>query len=217
MILPEEEREGFAAFMLRMRSRGIVRKDVMAAFESTPRAGFVPSQWREHAWAGGMLPIECGEAIESPDLQAQALAALDIGPNHRILEIGTGSGYTAAVMSRIAQRVLTVDRYRTLVETAGQRFETLGIANIVARQADGAGGLPAEGPFDRIIVWAAFEAPPRSFADQISSNGIMIAPIGPAEAPQTMVKLTKTGSRFEREELATVRLQPLVPGMAARI
>lgn len=217
MILPEEEREGFAAFMLRMRSRGLNRKELFAAMEATPRAGFVPSQWRDYAWSQGMLPIECGEAIEGPDLQAVALAALDVGPNHRVLEIGTGSGYTAAVLSRMAARVLTVDRYRTLAEGARQRFETLGIGNIVARQADGAAGLPAEGPFDRIIVWAAFDAPPRSFADQISSNGVMVAPIGPAEEPQTFVKLTKTGSRFEREEVATARLQPIVTGIAASI
>jgi len=217
MILPEEEREGFAAFMLRMRSRGPIRKELFSAMEATPRSGFVLSQWREYAWSPGMLPIDCGEAIEAPDLQSRALEALDIGPGHRILEIGTGSGYSAAVMSRLAQRVLTIDRYRTLVEGASQRFETLGIANIVVRQADGAGGLPAEGPFDRIIVWAAFDALPRNFADQISSNGIMVAPIGTAEQPQALVKLTKTGSRFEREELDTVRLQPLSIGIAAKI
>jgi protein-L-isoaspartate(D-aspartate) O-methyltransferase len=217
MILPEEEREGFAAFMLRMRSRGLLGKELFAAMEATPRGGFVPSQWRADAWSAGMLPIECGEAIEAPDMQALALAALEVGPGHRVLEIGTGSGYSAAVLSRLAARVLTIDRYKTLTGLAAQRFETLGITNVVVRQADGMIGLPAEGPFDRIIVWAAFEAPPRTFADQISSNGIMIAPIGQAEQPQVLVKLTKTGSRFEREELGPVRLQPLLHGMAISI
>ena len=134
-----------------------------------------------------------------------------------MLEVGTGSGFTAAVMARLAARVVTVDRYRTLVEQAQQRFETLGITNVLARLADGSNGLPGEGPFDRIVVWAAFESLPRPFIDQLSTNGIMIAPIGPDEDVQVLAKLTKVGSRFEREDIARVRLQPVVKGIAAAI
>ena len=210
-----EDREGFAAFLLRMRGRGIVAKEMIAAFEATPRRGFLPAQWHSFAWADGMLPIECGEAIESPDLQALAIAALAIEPGHRVLEIGTGSGFTAAVLSRLAGRVTTLDRYRTLTEQARQRFDALGITNAFPRQADGANGLPGEGPFDRIVVWSAFESLPRGFVDQISSGGVMIAPIGPEEGEQELVKLTKVGSRFEREDLCRVRLQPIKPSVAA--
>lgn len=209
------DREGFAAFLLRLRGRGIVAKETVAAFEATPRRGFLPGQWHPFAWADGMLPIECGEAIESPDVQALAIAALAIEPGCRVLEIGTGSGFTAAVMSRQAGRVTTLDRYRTLTEQARQRFDALGITNAFPRQADGANGLPGEGPFDRVIVWAAFDSLPRGFVDQLSSGGVMIAPIGPEEGEQEFVKLTKVGSRFEREDLCKVRLQPVKTAIAA--
>ncbi len=134
-----------------------------------------------------------------------------------MLEVGTGSGFTAAVMARLGGRVVTVDRYKTLAEQAKQRFEALGITNAFARQADGSNGLPGDGPFDRIVVWAAFDSLPRAFVDQLSTGGIMIAPIGPAEDEQVLAKLTKIGSRFEREDIAKVRLQPIVKGLAAVI
>jgi protein-L-isoaspartate(D-aspartate) O-methyltransferase len=164
-----------------------------------------------------MVPIECGETLEGADLQAAVIAALQLEPGHRVLEVGTGSGFTAAVMARMAARVVTVDRYRTLVEQARQRFETLGISNAFARLADGSNGLPGEGPFDRIVVWASFDSLPRPFIDQLSTNGIMIAPIGLPEEVQLLAKLTKVGSRFEREDIARVRLQPVVKGVAAAI
>ena len=134
-----------------------------------------------------------------------------------MLEVGTGSGFTAAVMARLAARVVTVERYKTLTEQARQRFEALGIVNAFVRQADGSQGLAAEGPFDRIVVWAAFDSLPRSFADQLSSGGVMIAPIGPDEGEQVLTKLTKIGSRFEREDIGTVRLQPIARSVAAVI
>ncbi|QPC87567.1 protein-L-isoaspartate(D-aspartate) O-methyltransferase [Mesorhizobium sp. NBSH29] len=210
-----DEREGFAAFLLRLRALGIPPKDLVSAMEATPRKLFVPASAQALAWSDRTLPIECGEAIEGVDLQAAVIAALEIEPGHRVLEIGTGSGFTAAVMARLAARVVTVDRYKTLVTLATQRFSMLGITNAFARQADGLTGLPGEGPFDRIVVWAAFEALPRGFVDQLATNGIMIAPIGPSEDEQQLAKLVKTGSRFEREDIATVRLQPLVKGTAA--
>jgi protein-L-isoaspartate(D-aspartate) O-methyltransferase len=212
-----DDREAFAAFLLRLRSRGIVSRDLVAAFEATPRRAFVPSQWQDEAWSDRMLPIECGEAIEGADVQAGVIAALEIQSGHRVLEIGTGSGFTAAVMAKLAGRVITLDRYKTLVRQARERFESLGIGNAIVRQADGSNGLAAEGPFDRIVVWAAFDALPRLFVDQLSSGGIMVAPIGPAEEPQALARLTKTGSRFDRQDFGTVRLQPLTPGVAAVI
>jgi protein-L-isoaspartate(D-aspartate) O-methyltransferase len=212
-----DDREAFAAFLLRLRSRGIASRDLVAAFEATPRRGFVPSEWHDEAWSDRMLPIECGEAIEGADIQAAVIAALEIQSGHRVLEIGTGSGFTAAVMAKLAGRVITLDRYKTLVRQARERFESLGIANAFVRQADGSNGLAAEGPFDRIVVWAAFDGLPRLFVDQLSSGGIMVAPIGPPEEAQALARLTKTGSRFERQDIGSVRLQPLTPGVAAVI
>ena len=211
------DREGFAAFLLRLRRRGLVAKELITAFEATPRSAFVPSQWQSVAWSERMLPIECGEAIEGADLQARVIAGLELEPSCRVLEVGTGSGYSAAVMARLSQRVVTVERYRTLAEQAKARFETLGITNAFTRHAEGSGGLPGEGPFDRIVVWAAFEGMPRGFLDQLSSGGIMIAPIGPDEGEQELAKLTKTGSRFERQDIGSVRLQPIARTVAAVI
>lgn len=212
-----QDREGFAAFVLRLRGKGLVQRDLIAALEATPRRGFVPSQWQGVAWSDRMIPIECGEAIEGVDLQARVIAALAIEPGNRVLEIGTGSGFTAAVMSRLAGRIVTVDRYKTLVEQARHRFEQLGISNVTARQADGSNGLGNEGPFDRIVVWAAFDGLPRAFVDQLSSGGIMIAPIGPEEGEQELARLTKVGSRFDREDIGKVRLQPMARSVAAVI
>ncbi|MGI6852971.1 protein-L-isoaspartate(D-aspartate) O-methyltransferase [Mesorhizobium sp. 1B3] len=212
-----EEREGFAAFMLRLRGNGIVTKELVAAFEATPRRIFIPGQWQSLAWSDRMIPIECGEAMEGADLQASVLRALDMQPGVRVLEVGTGTGFTAAVMARLAARVVTIDRYKTLAEQARQRFEALGLANAFVRQADGSNGLPGEGPFDRVLVWAAFDNLPRPFVDQLSSGGVMIAPIGPAEGVQDVAKLTKVGSRFEREDIGQVRLQPILKGLAAAI
>ncbi|PBB69226.1 protein-L-isoaspartate(D-aspartate) O-methyltransferase [Mesorhizobium sp. WSM4312] len=217
MNLPIDDREGFAAFLLRLRGRGTVPKALIAAFEATPRRGFLAAHFHQLAWSDRMLPIECGEAIEGADMQAAVIAALAIEAGNRVLEIGTGSGYTAAVMSRLAARMVTIDRYKTLVEQARQRFEALGIGNIIVRQADGSGGLPAEGPFDRIVAWAAFDSLPRFLLDQLSSGGIVIAPIGPEEGEQVLAKLTKVGSRFEREDIGLVRLQPILRSIAAVI
>ncbi|MBZ9700483.1 MULTISPECIES: protein-L-isoaspartate(D-aspartate) O-methyltransferase [unclassified Mesorhizobium] len=217
MNLPIDDREGFAAFLLRLRGRGTVPKALIAAFEATPRRGFLAAQFHSIAWSDRMLPIECGEAIEGADMQAAVIAALAIEVGNRVLEIGTGSGYTAAVMSRLSGRVVTIDRYKTLVEQARQRFEALGIGNVIARQVDGSSGLAAEGPFDRIVAWAAFDSLPRFLLDQLSSGGIVIAPIGPEEGEQVLAKLTKVGSRFEREDIGLVRLQPVLRSLAAVI
>lgn len=212
-----DERELFAAFLLRMRGAGLDRRDLFAAVEATPRTAFVPVQWRADAWSDRMVPIECGEAIEGIDLQMRVLAALDIQPGQRVLEIGTGSGYTAALMAKLAGRVLSLDRFRKLVEGARQRHENLGLGNIITRQVDGTQGLPSEGPFDRIVAWAAYESLPRGFVDQLASGGVMVAAIGPGDGVQVMEKLTKLGSRFERLPVAEVRLQPMTPGVAAAL
>ena len=217
MSLGAAEREKFAALLLRMRAQGVESKALFAAVEATPRTTFVPAQWHADAWSDRMVPIECGEAIEGIDLQMHVLAALDIQPGHRVLEIGTGSGYTAALIGRLCGRVLSLERFRTLVEIAAQRHEALGITNVVVRQADGAQGSPAEGPFDRIVAWATYETLPRGFVDQLSTGGVMVAPIGPGEDVQTMERMAKLGSRFERTPLAQVRLQPMAAWVAAAI
>jgi protein-L-isoaspartate(D-aspartate) O-methyltransferase len=211
------DKEGLAAFVLRMRSRGINDQRLFSAIEATPRMNFVGAHTPDVAFGERTMPIECGETIEGLDLQAMLIAALELGNRHRVLEIGTGSGYTAAVMARLCARVLTVDRFRSLVDEATNRFSALGIGNAVARRADGREGVAGEGPFDRIIVWAAFETFPRHFVEHLTSGGMMIAAVGPGDGVQTLMKLRKTGSRFEREDLMPVRMQPLQEGTAAAL
>lgn len=212
-MIADEEREGLAAFLLRMRARNVTSTELFSAMEETPRGSFVPSEWRDWVWSTRAVPIECGETLESCDLQATIIHALELAPGKRVLEIGTGSGYTSAVIARIAERVLSLDRYKTLVEQATQRHESLGLNNIIVRQADGLEGAD-DGPFDRIVAWAAFNEVPRRFVDFLTSDGIMVAPIGPGDDVQTLVKMAKVGSRFERTDLETVRMQPLIEGVA---
>ena len=210
------DREGFAAFLLRMRARGINNPALMAAIEATPRRSFVQLENHLAAWSCRMAPIACGEAIEGLDLQAQVIDRLELQPTHRVLEIGTGSGYTAALMARLARRVYTIERFRTLATEAADRHAELGIENVIIRHGDGSRGS-AEGPFDRIVCWAAFDALPRHFVDHVVSGGVMVAPIGPADGPQAFATLTKVGSRFEREDFATARLQALAGRIAMHL
>ncbi len=217
MNAPADDRECLAAFYLRMRGRGIENKKLNAAVEAVPRRNFVPAQWRDVVWSDRMIPIECGEAIEGIDLQASIIHALQIEPGDRVLEVGTGSGYTAALMAKLATRVTTVDRYKTLTELARHRLQALEIDNVLIRQADASKGMSGEGPFDRIVCWAAFDSLPRPFVELLSSHGVMIAPIGPGDDEQTLARLTKVGSRFDRQDIGQVRFQPLTPGVAAAI
>ncbi|KKX25382.1 protein-L-isoaspartate(D-aspartate) O-methyltransferase [Rhizobium sp. LC145] len=209
------EKEGFAALVLRLRAEGISDLDLLTAVEQTPRSQFVPPTLAEEAYSSRSIPIDCGAFMEGADLAVRLLYHLQVKPGHRVLEIGTGSGFTAAVMGRRAERVLTVDRYRTLVTGAQARMDALGLRNVVIRQADGVNGMPGEGTFDRILVTGAFTAMPRFYADQLTHGGSMIAPLMVDEENCLMVRLTKMGSRFEREDLFPVPYLPLVPHIAA--
>lgn len=209
------EKEGFAALVLRLRSEGIADLDLLTAVEQTPRSHFAPPPFSDQAYSSRSLPIDCGSFMEGADLAVRLLHRLQVKPGHRVLEIGTGSGFTAAVMARIAERVLTVDRYRTLVGSAQNRIESLGMRNVVLRQADGSNGMPGEGTFDRILVTAAFTSLPRFYAEQLTHGGSMIAPLIVDDETCMMLRLTKTGSRFEREDLFTVSYLPIEPHTAA--
>ncbi|MEZ5811310.1 MAG: protein-L-isoaspartate(D-aspartate) O-methyltransferase [Rhizobiaceae bacterium] len=211
------DRERFAAFLLRARSQGVPDNGLFKAVEAVPRVQFVPEDHIDVVWTNQSLPIPCGEAIEAIDLQAKVLGALEIIAGQRVLEIGTGSGFTAAVMARMGAKVRSIDRYKTLAAAAQERFAALGFGNAVATQADGSKLPGSEGPFDRIVAWAAFAELPRKYVDLLATGGIMVAPVGPGEGVQQLARLTKVGSRFEREDIARVRMQPLIPGVAAAL
>jgi len=211
------EKEGFAALVLRLRAEGISDIELLTAVEQTPRSLFVPPQFAEDAYSTRTIPIECGSFVEGVDTAVRILHHLKVKPGQRVLEVGTGSGFMAAVMGRMAERVLTIDRYKTLVVNAQKRMDQLSLRNIIVRQADGSNGLQGEGTFDRILVTAAFASMPRFYTDQLVSGGSMIAPLMISDDECRMVRLTKTGSRFEREELFTVPYLPIVPRLASQL
>ena len=211
------EKEGFAALVLRLRAEGISDLDLLTAVEQTPRSRFVPSQFVADAYSSRTIPMECGTFMEGADLAVKIIARLQVKPGQRVLEIGTGSGFMTAVIARRAERVLSIDRYKTLVQSGQQRVDDLSIRNVVIRQADGTNGLSGEGTFDRILSTAAFPAMPRFFAEQIVSGGMMVAPILMEDGRCIMTRFSKTGSRFEQEELFETPYLPLEPHIARHL
>lgn len=214
-LSPLSEREELASLVLKMRGRGLNDIALFSALERTSRRGFVSAPYSASAYENKVIPIECGEYIERLDEQLYILSALTLEKKHRVLEIGTGSGFTSALIARLAGRVTTVERYKTLCDIARQRFHSLGLDNIVLRQMDGSRVLSGSGPYDRILVWPSRDSEPQGFLDLLAANGLLIQAIGPDEGEQMVVKFRKTGSRFERTDMFRVRYQPFIEGVAA--
>jgi len=204
-------------FLLTLRRRGIADKDVLRAMEEVPRGQFVEASHADNAYADQALPIACGQTISQPYVVAYMTEQLGIRPHHRVLEVGTGSGYQAAVLSRLAREVVTIERYRTLADLARGRLRALGYDNVEVIAGDGLAGTTSRAPFDRILVSAAAEALPQALVDQLGEGGIMVLPLGPHGKSQHIVKLTKTPTRLEREDLIAVRFVPLLPGQAQEL
>jgi len=204
-------------FLLTLRRRGIGEAAVLRAMDEVPREYFVDSQFLDQAYTDRALPIACGQTISQPYVVAYMTEQLGVRPHHRVLEVGTGSGYQAAILSRIAQEVITIERYRTLAEAARTRIETLGYRNVEVRVGDGLAGAPDRAPFDRIIITAASETVPEPLAGQLAEQGVMVLPLGPHAGPQSLVKLTKSEGQTRQEELIAVRFVPLLPGQAREL
>lgn len=211
------EKEGFAGLFLRLRAEGLADKALLTALEQTPRTLFLSAAYADAAYQDRLVPIDCGGFAESADLVARLVTAMSIEPGQRVLDLGTGSGFLAAVIARLAERVVTVDRYKTLAQLAQQRFAHLGLGNIVSRQADGLKGMNGEGSFDRIIATCAFDGMPRQFVDQLATGGVMLAPLLLENGGAVMARLSKIGSRFEREDLFEVPYRAFIPGVAAAL
>lgn len=211
------EKEGFAALVLRLRGEGISDLDLLTAVEQTPRSKFVPPQFAADAYSSRTIPIDCGAFMEGADMAVKILARLQLKPGQRVLEIGTGSGFMTAIIARRVERVFSLERYKTLVQQAQNCLDDLSIRNVVIRQADGSNGLVGEGTFDRIISTAAFTTMPRFFAEQIVSGGMMIAPIIVEDDRCVMTRFSKTGSRFEKEELFEAPYLPLSSHIARHL
>jgi protein-L-isoaspartate(D-aspartate) O-methyltransferase len=206
-------------FLLTMRRRGVHDLRVLRALELVPREHFVEPEQIAYAYADQALPIECGQTISQPYVVAAMSEALSIEPSHKVLEIGTGSGYQAAVLAHLAAEVITVERYRTLAEVAERRLRDLELDNVTVIVGDGMLGAPEHAPFDRIVVTAATPELPLALVDQLREGGILIAPIGPTGGVQSLVRFRKKpgGETLEREDLMPVRFVPLVPGKAAAL
>jgi protein-L-isoaspartate(D-aspartate) O-methyltransferase len=213
----DERRVRIADLILRFRRAGITDQHVLQAIESVPRDVFVPAESRADAYAERALPIDCGQTISAPLIVGMMTAALDLGARDRVLEIGTGTGYQAAVLSRLCQRVYTIDRFRTLIAAAESRFRTLRITNITTLLGDGTRGWPEQSPFDRIIVTAAGEAVPEPLLTQVRIGGILVAPVGPWDGVQKLLRIERTDTGYETKNLADVRFVPLIPGKAERL
>jgi len=209
-----EERMGF---LLDLRRRGIVDQRVLRAMDQVPRENFVAPDYADEAYADQALPIACGQTISQPYVVAYMSEHLAVAPGHRVLEIGAGSGYQAAVLSRLAREVVTVERYRTLAETARARLATLGYDNVTVVVGDGFAGHPERAPYDRIIVTAAAEDIPEPLVAQLAEGGVMVLPLGPHGGAQRIVKLTKSADGTAREDLIWVRFVPLLPGQAREL
>jgi protein-L-isoaspartate(D-aspartate) O-methyltransferase len=205
-------------FQLALRRRGISNQAVLRAMDEVPREHFVATECAESAYADQALPIACGQTISQPYVVAYMTEQLEVRPQHRVLEIGTGSGYQTAVLSRLAREVVSIERYRTLADAARDRLKTLGYGNATVVAGDGFAGAPDRAPFDRIMVTAAAEAVPQALVAQLADGGKMVLPVGARHGPQHIVKLTKLPSgELEREELIAVRFVPLLPGQAKEL
>jgi protein-L-isoaspartate(D-aspartate) O-methyltransferase len=204
-------------FLLGLRRRGIGDQAVLRAMDEIPREHFVMPQHIDAAYSDQALPIACGQTISQPYLVAYMTEQLEAHANHRVLEVGTGSGYQAAVLSRLVREVVTVERYRTLADAARTRLEVLGCRNVTIAVGDGLAGVPDKAPYDRIIVTAAAEQIPEALLAELAENGIMVLPLGPHGAAQRIVKLTKTREGVVRQDLIWVRFVPLLPGQAREL
>ena len=208
---------GRMQFLLAMRRRGIADPAVLRALDEVPREHFVGDAFTDAAYADQALPIACGQTISQPYVVAYMTEQLAVRPEHRVLEIGTGSGYQTAILSRIAREVISIERYRTLADVARARLSMLGYQNVDVRLGDGLAGAPDKAPFDRIVVTAAAEAVPDALVEQLAENGVLLLPLGPHAGVQRLVKFTKTGGELKREELLGVRFVPLLPGQAREL
>ncbi len=205
-------------FQLALRRRGISDQAVLRAMDEVPREYFVAPGFAESAYADQALPIACGQTISQPFVVACMTEQLEVEPQHRVLEIGTGSGYQAAILARLAREVVSIERYRTLADAARERIKTLGYANVTILAGDGMAGAPDLAPFDRIMVTAAAEKVPEALVAQLAEGGKMVLPVGPRHDAQYIVKLTKQpGGGLTRENLIAVRFVPLLPGRAREL
>ncbi len=193
-----------------LKARGIRNKDVLRAMEEVPRHAFLPDDMAEFAYEDSPLPIGEGQTISQPYIVAAMTEMLELNKGDRVLDIGTGSGYAAAILSRIVDEVYSIERHGFLAESAKEILRRLGYNNIYVRHGDGTLGWPEYAPYDAIVVAAWTPGIPPALKDQLSIGGRLVIPTGPSQI-QRLVRIRRTGETdFEREDLLGVRFVPLV-------
>jgi len=210
---PISEAERKMQFLYALRSKGVTDARVLTAMEAVDRGPFIRGLFASRAYEDMPLPIACGQTISQPSVVGLMSQALQVSSRDKVLEIGTGSGYQAAILSKLARRVYTIDRHRRLVQEARGVFETMDLTNITAITADGSFGLAEQAPFDRIIVTAAAEDPPGPLLAQLKVGGIMVLPVGQSDTVQHLIRVRKTAEGLEYDELRAVRFVPLLEGL----
>ncbi|MGH6961992.1 MAG: protein-L-isoaspartate(D-aspartate) O-methyltransferase [Dongiaceae bacterium] len=198
--------------IMMLRQSGTTDTAVLAAIERIPREAFVPQPFLDQAYENRTLPIGHGQTLSQPEVVAVMTQALMLKPRHKVLEIGTGSGYQTAVQSRLCRRVYTIERHKPLLRDAEQRLVELRRHNITTRHGDGSLGWKEQAPFDRIIVTAAAVEAPLALIDQLAVGGLLVVPIGPDRGDQELYRLTRTETGFDRERICAVRFVPLITG-----
>ncbi len=202
--------------LMELRRAGIADARVLGAIEKTPRERFVPSAFADQAYENVALPIDYGQTISQPYVVALMTEKLELGERHKVLEIGTGSGYQTAILARLARRVFTIERHRELLQQAEAHLAGLRLHNVVFRFGDGSKGWPEQVPFDRIIVTAAAPEVPPALIDGLAPGGLLVAPVGGDRRDQQLLRIRRTDDRFVTEDLGLVRFVPLVTGPPPR-
>ena len=216
-MTPDEEAVARAELLMSLRRQNVAGLKVLAALETVPRSLFLGAEHKALAYADRPAPIECGQTVSQPAVVARMTEALELAPTHRVLEIGTGSGYQTAVLARLAGHVYSVERYRLLSELARERLSVLRVKNVSLLVGDGHEGWAEHAPYDRIIVTAAAAAIPAALVEQLAPDGILVAPVGADGAVQELMKCRHTPEGLVGERLADVRFVPLVAGPAGRL
>ena len=203
--------------IMQLRRAGISDTAVLSAIERIPRESFVLPSFLDQAYENRALPIDMGQTLSQPLVVAIMTEALQAGRRTKVLEIGTGSGYQAAVLSRICRRVYSIERHRPLLRQAEERFASLRLHNITVRHGDGFQGWPEQAPFERIMVTAAPEEVPGRLIDQLAPGGTLIVPVGGSNRDQDLLRVTRGDHGVEEESLGKVRFVPLIGGTRNRI
>lgn len=201
--------------IMELRRAGVVDTRVLSAIERTPRELFCLPQFRDRAYEDTALPIAHDQTLSQPSVVALMTQALDVQPRQKVLEIGTGSGYQAAILALLCRRLYTIERHKPLLAEAEARFKQLRLNNVVTRHGDGWAGWPEQAPFDRIMVTAAPDSVPQALLDQLAVGGVLVIPVGREARGQELLRVRRTEAGYETETMLAVRFVPLVHGIPA--